>query len=208
MTIFIGCQKKPVSSSLKEGDLLFQDLNCGPLCDAIETVTQGVDGKKFSHCAMVVKQNDSLKVVEAIGGKVQINSLYNFFKRSEDTLTIKNITIARTNKLNAESLRQASDFALKQVGQPYDDAFILNNGKWYCSELVYEAFKTANQQKEFFLLAPMTFKDPKTKNFFPAWVDYYKELHQPIPEGALGINPGSISRSDKLSILKIKQLKF
>ncbi len=208
MTIFIGCQQKPVSSTLQEGDLLFQDLNCGPLCDAIETVTQGVDGKSFSHCAMVVKQNDSLKVVEAIGGKVQINSLYNFFKRSEDTLSIKNITIARTNKLNAESLRQASDFALKQVGQPYDDAFILNNGKWYCSELIYEAFKTANQQKEFFLLAPMTFKDPNTKDFFPAWVEYYKELHQPIPEGALGINPGSISRSDKLSILKIKQLKF
>ena len=38
-------------TTLKEGDLLFQDLNCGELCDAIETVTQGVDGKDFSHCA-------------------------------------------------------------------------------------------------------------------------------------------------------------
>ena len=52
---------------LREGDLLFQNLNCGALCDAIETVTEGVDGKDFSHCGIVVELNDSLKVIEAIG---------------------------------------------------------------------------------------------------------------------------------------------
>lgn len=204
----ISCKQKLVENNLKEGDLLFQDLNCGALCDAIETVTTGVDGKSFSHCAIVIKQNDTLKVVEAIGGQVQINSLYNFFKRSGDTALIKNITIGRAKKMSDKNLTLVASFAINQVGKPYDDEFILNNDKWYCSELVYEAYKTAYNQKEFFALEPMTFKDPKTKTFFPAWVDYYKNLDFPIPEGQLGINPGSISRSNKLEILKIQRISF
>jgi len=203
-----SCATKMQENILQEGDLLFQDLNCGALCDAIETVTQGIDGKKFSHCAMIVKQNDTLKVVEAIGGNVQISTLHHFFARSGDTTTIKNITIARTSAMDKVGLAKASSFAVQQVGEPYDDEFIMNNGKWYCSELLYEAFKMANNQKEFFSLAPMTFKDPATKNYFPAWIDYYKALQKPIPEGQLGLNPGSISRSDKLTILKIDKLMF
>lgn len=204
----IGCAEQSKQTTLQEGDLLFQDLNCGALCDAIETVTTGVDGKNFSHCAMIVKQNDTLKVVEAIGGNVQINSLHNFFKRSGDTGIIKNITVGRVKQMNATSLSNAASFAVKQVGQPYDDEFIMNNGRWYCSELLYEAFKSANNQKEFFSLTPMTFKDPKTKAFFPAWIDYYKDLSKSIPEGELGINPGSISRSDKIMIIKTDGMKF
>lgn len=203
-----NCTLKKPQESLQEGDLLFQDLNCGALCDAIETVTQGIDGKKFSHCAMVVKQNDTLKVVEAIGGNVQISSLQHFFARSGDTAIIKNITIARANQMDKAGLAKAALFAVQQVGQPYDDEFIMNNGKWYCSELLYEAFKVANNQREFFSLTPMTFKDPATKNYFPAWIDYYKTLQKPIPEGQLGLNPGSISRSDKLTILKVDKLSF
>ena len=80
---------------IQEGDLLFQDLDCGPLCDAIEAVTEGVNGKDFSHCAMVVKINDSLKVVEAIGDQVQVITLHDFFARSGDTASIQNITVGR-----------------------------------------------------------------------------------------------------------------
>jgi hypothetical protein len=203
-----SCATKKQENMLQEGDLLFQDLNCGALCNAIESVTEGIDGKKFSHCAMIVKQNDTLKVVEAIGGNVQTSTLHHFFARSGDTATIKNITIARTTAMEKVGLAKAVSFAVQQVGQPYDDEFIMNNGKWYCSELLYEAFKVANNQKEFFSLAPMTFKDPATKNYFPAWIDYYKALQKPIPEGQLGLNPGSISRSDKLTILKIDKLMF
>ncbi len=206
--IGLSCNYKSNENNLKEGDLLFQDLNCGPLCDAIETVTNGIDGKSFSHCAIVVKQNDTLKVVEAIGGRVQINSLHNFFKRSNDTALIKNITIGRVKNLGNKGISIAAEFAISQVGTPYDDEFILNNGKWYCSELVYEAFKVGSNQKEYFNLEPMTFKDPKTNAFFPAWIDYYKSLNSSIPEGQLGINPGSISRSNKIEIIKLKSCNF
>ena len=48
----------------------------------------------------------------------------------------------------------------------------------------------------------MTFKDPTTHQFFPAWVDYYKSLNMDIPEGKPGINPGSISTSNKIIIIE------
>ena len=50
----------------------------------------------------------------------------------------------------------------------------------------------------------MTFKDPETKEFFPAWVAYYAELGEAIPEGESGLNPGSISRSQKIDILSVR----
>lgn len=205
LTVFVGCTTKsrPVSE-IQQGDILFQNLQCGPLCDAIEAVTHGVDGKNFSHCALVVKVNDTLKVVEAIGSKVQVNSLKTFFVRSGDTNVIRNITVERLKKPFRKLIQAAQNYALKQVGEPYDDDFIMNNGKWYCSELIYAAFKQGNQGKAFFPLEPMTFKDPKTHKFFPAWVEYYKKLDEPIPEGQPGTNPGLISRSRKIYVVIIE----
>lgn len=188
---------------LQEGDLLFQDLNCGELCDAIEAVTEGVNGQDFSHCAMVIRDGDSLQVVEAIGSKVQINSIKKFFARSGDTLTIKNIVVGRVKQPYKELIPQAAAHAKALVGQPYDDAFLPNNNKWYCSEVLYEAFRKASNT-EFFELNPMTFKDPRTQTYFPAWINYYRELNTEIPEAVPGLNPGSISRSDKIEIIKIR----
>jgi hypothetical protein len=60
-------------TQLQEGDLLFQDLSCGELCDAITGVTKGINNKSFSHCAMVIKDGENLKVVEAVGNDVHRN---------------------------------------------------------------------------------------------------------------------------------------
>ena len=202
-TLAPSCNHSNHSEQLQEGDYLFQNLNCGDLCVAIETVTEGVDGKDFSHCAMVVNVNDTLKVIEAIGEKVQVISLQNFFARSGDTTQIKNVTIGRVKQEFENLIPKAISNAKLLLGQPYDDEFLLSNGKWYCSELIYEAFKQANNQNDFFELEPMTFEDPKTQNFFPAWIKYYKELNTEIPEGKPGINPGLMSRSNKIQIIKI-----
>ena len=51
---------------LKEGDLLFQDLDSSPLCDAIELVTPGYNGANFSHIGFIVANKGKLKVLEAI----------------------------------------------------------------------------------------------------------------------------------------------
>lgn len=186
----------------KTGDLLFQDLDCGGLCDAIEKVTTGVNGKHFSHIGLVfVASKDSTFVIEAIGKDAHLTTLSDFLFRQWNNVGQIKVVHARLKKPYMKLTKGAIDFALKQVHTPYDDAFLPDNGKYYCSELIYDAFKYANNGKPFFDLSPMTYKDPETGVSFPAWVDYFKALGIPIPEGQPGCNPGGLSRSNKIDLI-------
>ena len=86
------------------------------------------------------------------------------------------------------------------IGRPYDDQFLLDNGKFYCSELVYETYLDADG-RHLFAVAPMTFCPPNSSVPHPAWRDYFQRKGQPIPEGRLGCNPGGLSRSNRLDII-------
>ena len=183
----------------REGDILFQDLDCGDLCTAIKEVTIGIDSALFSHIGLVQKVDDKWVVLEAISDGVKHTALLDFFKRSQDKEENPKIWVARVKKeyVNVLERINVSDF----MGLPYDEAFLMNNGKYYCSELLYEIFKKANNNHAFFNLEPMTFKNPKTLQYSPVWVDYYRNLGIKIPEGELGINPAGISRSEKIEIV-------
>lgn len=181
---------------LKDGDLIFQDMDCGPLCDAIEAVTKGYKGADFSHMGMVVHRNDTLYIMEAAGKAVRLNTLAKFSKN-----TAKPMLIARLKTKYQKLIPQAIAFSIKQLGVPHDDEYVYDNGAYYCSELIYDAFMFANGGKPFFTLYTMTYKQPGTTNYFPAWVEYYKAINKPIPEGQPGCNPGGISTSDKIDVL-------
>lgn len=183
-------------TKLQPGDLIFQNLDCGPMCDAIEAVTEGVDGEDFSHVAIVCKKENKLMVIEAMGAGVRMISVDSFSKR-----TVNPMYVGRVKKQYRNLIRNAIVFSEKQLGVPYDDAFLYNNGKYYCSELLYDAFKFANHDKPFFTLYPMTYKEPGSDKYFPVWLDYFKKLNTAIPEGEPGCNPGGISRSSKLEII-------
>ena len=180
---------------LKTGDILFQSMNCGPLCEAINEVTEGYQGKDFSHLGMVYIKNDSIFIIEAAGEAVKITP-YETFK----TYTNEPMYIGRLKKKYLKYIPEAIEFALQQDGVPYDDAYVYNNEKYYCSELIYDAF-LHSYKKPLFDLFPMTFKSPKTNDYFEVWTAYYKKLNLEIPEGQLGCNPGGISTSDKLRII-------
>lgn len=180
---------------LKTGDLLFQSMNCGPLCDAINQVTEGYKGKDFSHLGMVYVKNDSIYVIEASGKAVQITPLVKFKSH-----TNKPMFVGRLKPKYQKHIPNAIVFSLEQVGVPYDDAYLYNNGSYYCSELIYDAFLNA-YGKPFFTLQPMTFKVPNSNEYFKVWQDYYDNLKMKIPEGELGCNPGGISLSKKLKIV-------
>lgn len=183
---------------LQPGDLIFQNLDCGPMCDAIEAVTEGINGQDFSHIGMVCKQGDSLVVIEAIGKGVHYTSLSDFSKRTSNKMYV-----GRVRPEYKKLIDKAEAFAEKQIGVPYDNAFLYDNGKYYCSELVYDAFKFANHNKPFFILYPMTYKQPGSDDYFPVWVDYFNKIKMDIPEGKPGCNPGGLSRSDKINIIGI-----
>ncbi|AWG24942.1 YiiX/YebB-like N1pC/P60 family cysteine hydrolase [Flavobacterium kingsejongi] len=188
-------QQLPLSA-LKTGDLIFQDMDCGPLCDAIEAVTEGYDGHDFSHMGLVYIQKDTIYIIEAAGTKVRLNPLSSFSKN-----THRPMYVGRLKSKYQKLIPAAIAFSLQQMGVPYDEEYVYDNGKYYCSELIYDAFKSANKNKPFFQLFPMTYKKPGTDDFFPAWKTYYEEIGKEIPEGKPGCNPGGMSTSDKLTII-------
>jgi hypothetical protein len=182
--------------NFESGDLIFQNLDCGDMCDAIEQVTEGYAGNKFSHVGLVNRMGKTITVIEAVGVGVRMIPLDSFLKRTSNKMYV-----GRVKKQYTRFIKKAITFSVKQIGKSYDDAFIYDNGKYYCSELIYDAFRYANHNKPFFQLEPMTFKKPGSAEYFPVWVDYYKKLGVVIPEGKPGCNPGGLSRSDKIEIV-------
>ena len=188
---------------LKEGDLLFQDSDCGPFCEAIEKVTFGYKGAKFSHIGMLIKDKDGLKVMEAISAGVVLTPIDSFLNRSFDQEKNPKVMVGRLKPRNQVLIPRAIDFVYRKMTKEYDDLFDMENDKYYCSELIYDAFKSANNNIPIFALKPMTFKDPETNLTFPIWEKYFEDLNSPIPEGALGINPGGISTSKFIEIVHL-----
>lgn len=184
------------------GDILFQDLDCGPLCDAIETVTPAWNGKHFSHAGIVYREGDAVFVIEAIGRDVHGTAIEDFLQRQRDENGNPKVVVGRLQQKYRKLNEAAVNFALAQNSVLYDDAFIYDNGKYYCTELLYDAYKTANGGKAFFKLKPMTYKDPANNKTFPAWTTYYADLGVKIPEGEPGCNPGSVATDKKIDIIK------
>jgi len=202
---FISCNKsseKGDSFELRQGDLLFQDLDCGPFCDAIEKVTQGYNGANFSHIGIVAGDSiENFVVIEAQPTGVDTTHLEVFLRHSLDLSGQPKVVVGRLEQKYCNLIPSAIGKAYSLIGKPYDKVFDINNDAYYCSELIYEIFLFANSGKPIFKLQPMTFKDPATDSTFPAWKEYFSELDVSIPEGEPGINPGSISCSSIINIV-------
>lgn len=194
--------KTAYSFALREGDLLFQDGDCGSFCEAIEKVTNGFNGARLSHVGIVIQgAGNKFAVLEAVSKGVIETSIDSFLNRSFDAEGNPKVLVGRLKPAKKELIRPAIKSALQHRGKAYDAVFDLNNDDFYCSELLYFAFKEANKNTPLFQLRPMTYKDPATKETFPAWVDYFQKLNKPIPENQPGLNPGSMSRSIYLDIV-------
>ncbi|MBO4805415.1 MAG: hypothetical protein J5554_05185 [Paludibacteraceae bacterium] len=110
----------------KEGDILFQvsKSHQSPLI-------QKATGSKWSHCGVVVEKNKKMYVLEA-SKVVKLTPLQEWIKRGKDG-KVKKMRVKREPvKIKYK----------KYLGKPYDLAFKFDNGKWYCSELIYDIYKT------------------------------------------------------------------
>jgi len=195
--LFISILSCNTNFQLQEGDLLFQDLDSSPLCDAIELVTPGYKGANFSHIGLVISDDGKLKILEAIPPKVILTEIDDFLNRSYDINKNTKVIVGRLKLEHQYTLKDAIPFLKSKIGIGYDKVFLLNNEKYYCSELIYKAF----EKDSIFKLQPMTFLHPETKDTLSIWKEYYSDLKVEIPQNELGINPGIMSLSNEIEIV-------
>ena len=194
---------------IQKGDILFQDLDSSPICDAIELVTPGYKKANFSHIGIVVEVGDKfcinpdylyedhVRILEAIPKKVTTTRLDSFLYRSHDRNNDPKVIVGRLKRKYQYTIDDAIQFLKSKIGDPYDNAFLISNDAYYCSELIFEAF----EKDSIFSLQPMTFLNPLNQDTLQAWKEYYSKLKINIPQNEPGINPGIMSLSNKIDIV-------
>ena len=91
---------------------------------------------------------------------------------------------------------QALERARERLGLPYDYSFRPDNGKLYCSELVWECYRRLDGSPRF-PARPMNFRAPDGS--MPAfWTELFERLGEQIPEGVPGTNPNDMARDPQL----------
>ena len=115
----------PSKSELREGDLIFYRSESRQ-STLIVIGTQS----NITHCGIIVFRDSKPYVYEA-SRTVMLTPLKKFINRGKDgKFWIKRPKFPLDKKIK-----------LSQLGQKYDLAFKFDNGKMYCSELVYVVYK-------------------------------------------------------------------
>ncbi len=169
--------------SLRSGDLIFVHDTSGMGLAVQQTTGQ------YTHVALVERVGDSLYIIDAtqkhgVARRPIEKTFVGYMPLDVYHLAIPFDTSA--------VIRRAHNF----LGQPYDEAFMHNNGALYCSELIYECFLDS-ASRHLFDAEPMNWRaaDGSIPNY---WVEHFQRLDIPIPEGQPGTNPTGISRSPLL----------
>ena len=187
---------------LKNGDIIFQEACSGNLDNTIKQVTSSVDNYQFTHVGIVyIDDKGAVFVLEANMPKVSLTPLAEYLYPPKAEKCYPKSVVGRLTKEYQSIIPDALKAGMALIGKGYDYGYVLNDDKYYCSELIYEILKQANGGEDVFTLNIMTFKDENTGQTTNGWIDYFNKHALPIPEGEWGINPGAMSRCDGIEII-------
>lgn len=110
---------------LKEGDLLFQ-ISKSAQSPLIALAT----GSVYTHCGILVEKQGEWYVLEATG-PVKLTPLQQWCDKGRFKHVISRRVLEKPVKVRYK----------QYLGQAYDWSFKFDNGKMYCSELIYEIYK-------------------------------------------------------------------
>ena len=124
--VAISCNNNVDVNELHEGDIVFIESQSSQ-SPYIKVGTMS----KWTHCGVVVKTPDGMKVLEA-SKTVRLTPFAQFVGAAKnDNWCVKRPRQKLTKPINYK----------KYLGQPYDLEFKFENGKMYCSELVWLIYK-------------------------------------------------------------------
>lgn len=177
---------------LRSGDLIFESVGKSATAKAIDAATARESGESFSHIAIIEVAEDGIYVIEAASENgVQRISLDDFLAAAtHDESGNPAVTVMRLDREYDTAAFIAN--AKRHIGEPYDHYFMPDNGRMYCSELVYESYRDENGNP-IFTARPMNFRaaDGTMPEY---WVALFEALGEPIPQGVPGTNPNDMAR--------------
>lgn len=180
---------------MQPGDLLFQVGAESEMAGAITEATANNNTLNFTHVAIAIPCPGADSVLEATSdGGVRMTPLSEFLDGSARIRGCPAVTVMRLRDTSglACSIARARTF----IGQPYDYAYRPDNGKLYCSELVWESYRRPDGRR-IFTARPMNFR--AADGTMPAfWTKLFETLGEPIPEGEPGTNPNDMAREAAL----------
>ena len=181
----------------QHGDLLFRVAGDSDFSGAIADATAWHDSVKFVHVAIVAVEEGNPYIIEATGKKGVTRTEWQDFLSSSPQINGKPGVVAMRVKPTADfSAARAIESAKTHLGEEYDWSYYPDNGKMYCTELVYECYRNGDGTP-LFTAHPMNFRNENGE--MPAfWTELFEKLGEPIPEGVLGTNPNDMSKEPVL----------
>ena len=194
ITLLSSCAQRGYTP--QAGDLLFQIAGPSEGSQAIADATAWDDAEKFSHVAILaLDESGDPYVLEATGDRgVTRTEWADFVEKSVSINGKPGIVVKRVNV--DFPVDKAFERIQAHYGEPYDWSYYPDNGKMYCSELVYECFRKTDGTP-LFTAHPMNFRDGNG-NMPAFWIEVFEKLGEPIPEGVLGTNPQDMSKDPVL----------
>ena len=184
------------AQDIRQGDLFFIVEGKSEFSNAISSATSSSDSISFVHVAIAdIDESGQIQVIEASPhAGVRIINLQEFLDSVPKINGKPAVVVKRV--ISEFSPQSAILNAKSHIGEPYDWWYLPDNGKMYCSELIYESFRDKNGER-IFSSQPINFKNPDgTIDIF--WTRLFEKLDEKIPEGVSGTNPNSMSKEDFL----------
>lgn len=204
----IGCNNSPKQETLQSGDLLFvavpMDYVAGDTTSmggAIAAATGDGEALNYIHTAIIESSEDSVWIIDATLARgvdrYPLDSFLMEFTLKDGSYPTLDVMRLQDNSKAAEYVENAKKF----IGQPYDVAFLPDNGAMYCTELVHESYVDADGSFVF-SEAPMNFKNADGE-FPPYWTELFGFLGMPIPQDVNGTNPQDMRTEEVLVPVEI-----
>ena len=194
-----------LGSHLRTGDLVFVGIPASYSLeeDGMDSAIAASTGKgalNLIHVAIAEAARDSVWIIDAtIRHGVDRHPLDTFlrdFTLKDGSSPVFLVKRLREKGLAAAGVERAKTF----VGQPYDVAFLPDNGALYCTELVRESF-LGPKGEYLFPNRPMNFKNAQGE--FPLyWQQLFALIGQEIPQDLPGTNPQDMFTSPLLKAVK------